>query len=37
MSAFGQRLAFDVDGKAVCPESKEVYQLTNGKVIQIHG
>jgi len=37
MSAFGQRLAFDVDGKAICSESKEVYQLTDGKVIHLHG
>ena len=32
MSEFGQRLNFDKDGIAVCPESKESYQLINGKV-----
>jgi UDP-2-acetamido-3-amino-2,3-dideoxy-glucuronate N-acetyltransferase len=37
MSAFGHRLSFDADGRAVCPESQEIYQLTYGKVKQIHG
>jgi UDP-2-acetamido-3-amino-2,3-dideoxy-glucuronate N-acetyltransferase len=32
MSEFGQRLKFDENGIAVCPESKEKYQLKDGKV-----
>ena len=32
MSEFGQRLKFDESGIAVCPESKEKYQLKDGKV-----
>lgn len=32
MSEFGQRLAFDAQGVAVCPESGETYLLENGKV-----
>jgi UDP-2-acetamido-3-amino-2,3-dideoxy-glucuronate N-acetyltransferase len=32
MSEFGHKLVFDKDGKAVCPESGEVYQLKEGKV-----
>lgn len=32
MSAYGHRLEFDTNGQAVCPESKEHYQLNNGKV-----
>ncbi|MEM1119333.1 MAG: acyltransferase [Bacteroidota bacterium] len=35
MSEFGHRLAFGDNGKATCPESQEVYQLLNGKVIKI--
>ncbi len=35
MSEFGQRLRFDENGLAICPESKETYQLTNGTVIKI--
>jgi len=35
MSTYGHRLTFDENGKAVCPESNEIYQLTNGKVIKI--
>ncbi len=32
MSEFGHRLEFDDKGIAVCPESKETYQLTDGEV-----
>ena len=32
MSEFGHRLDFNKDGMALCPESKEKYQLINGKV-----
>jgi UDP-2-acetamido-3-amino-2,3-dideoxy-glucuronate N-acetyltransferase len=32
VSKHGHKLVFDVDGKAVCPETKEVYLLSNGKV-----
>lgn len=32
MSEFGQRLIFDKQGKAVCQESKETYELVNGVV-----
>lgn len=32
MSEFGQRLAFDVQGVAACPESGETYLLEQGKV-----
>lgn len=32
MSEFGQRLAFDAQGVAVCSESGETYLLENGKV-----
>lgn len=32
MSEFGHRLEFDANGIAVCPESKETYQLENGAV-----
>lgn len=32
MSAFGHRLTFDENGLAVCPESNERYQLTDGLV-----
>jgi UDP-2-acetamido-3-amino-2,3-dideoxy-glucuronate N-acetyltransferase len=35
MSEYGHRLKFDDKGFAVCPESKEKYQLTNGKVINL--
>ncbi|MCX6232995.1 MAG: acyltransferase [Bacteroidetes bacterium] len=35
MSEYGQRLAFDKDGLAICPESKEKYKLENGKVIKL--
>jgi UDP-2-acetamido-3-amino-2,3-dideoxy-glucuronate N-acetyltransferase len=32
MSAFGHRLTFDQQGKAVCPESGENYALIDGQV-----
>jgi UDP-2-acetamido-3-amino-2,3-dideoxy-glucuronate N-acetyltransferase len=32
MSRYGHRLKFDETGIAVCPESKEKYQLKNGRV-----
>ena len=32
MSEYGQRLNFDVNGVAICEESKEEYQLLNGEV-----
>ena len=35
MSEFGHRLEFDDKGMAVCIESKEVYQLIDGKVSKI--
>jgi len=36
MSEYGHRLHFDDDGIAVCPESKEKYKLTDGKVSKIY-
>lgn len=35
MSEFGHRLHFDENGIAVCPESKERYELYNGRVRKI--
>jgi UDP-2-acetamido-3-amino-2,3-dideoxy-glucuronate N-acetyltransferase len=35
MSEFGQRLNFDKNGIAVCPESKESYRLENGTVSKL--
>lgn len=32
MSEYGQKLIFDKDGKAQCAESKEWYQIIDGKV-----
>jgi UDP-2-acetamido-3-amino-2,3-dideoxy-glucuronate N-acetyltransferase len=32
MSEFGHRLNFDENGLATCPESRETYQLKNGRV-----
>lgn len=38
MSAYGQKLEFDVSGLAVCAESKEQYRLCNGVVSKVsHG
>ena len=35
MSEYGHRLRFNEDGVAICPESKEVYQLKDGMVSKI--
>ncbi len=35
MSEYGHRLNFDKDGFAVCPESKEKYELKNGVVSKV--
>lgn len=35
MSEFGHRLEFDKDGIAVCPESKEIYNLDQEQVIKL--
>lgn len=35
MSQYGHRLSFDENGIAICPESKEKYQLNNGRVAKI--
>lgn len=35
MSEYGHKLSFDKDGFALCPESKERYNLKNGKVSKI--
>lgn len=35
MSAYGERLHFDQNGRAVCPGSGEVYQLIDGNVAKI--
>ncbi len=35
MSEYGHKLKFDSQGFAECPESKEKYQLKNGKVIKL--
>ena len=35
MSEYGHRLLFDEEGTAVCPESKEKYQLKDGNVNKI--
>ena len=32
MSEYGHKLKFDKDGKAVCPESKVIYELKDGVV-----
>jgi len=38
MSEYGQKLEFDSSGLAICPESKEKYQLKNGVVSKVsHG
>ncbi|MCF6171466.1 MAG: N-acetyltransferase [Bacteroidales bacterium] len=36
MSEYGHRLHFDAEGMAVCPESKEKYQLENKQVYKIN-
>lgn len=35
MSEYGHKLVFDKDGCAVCPESKERYQLSEGRVTKV--
>jgi UDP-2-acetamido-3-amino-2,3-dideoxy-glucuronate N-acetyltransferase len=35
MSEYGHRLTFDGNGRAICPESNDNYQLTDGKVNKI--
>jgi UDP-2-acetamido-3-amino-2,3-dideoxy-glucuronate N-acetyltransferase len=35
MSEYGHKLNFNKDGKAVCPESREVYQLKDGVVTKL--
>ena len=35
MSEYGHRLNFDNEGIAICPESKEKYQLGNDEVKKI--
>lgn len=35
MSEFGHRLEFDLNGKAVCPESNDIYTLIEGKVSKL--
>jgi len=35
MSEYGHRLNFDENGKAICEESKDVYELKDGKVVKI--
>lgn len=35
MSEYGHRLEFDTEGKAVCPESEQEYELEEGKVSRI--
>jgi len=35
MSEYGHRLHFDINGRAVCPESKETYRLENGEVTRV--
>jgi len=35
MSEYGLRLNFDENGIAICPESKEKYQLTKGQVTKL--
>jgi len=36
ISEFGHRLNFDENGKATCPESKEIYQFENQKVTKVN-
>lgn len=35
MSEYGQKLKFDANGDATCPESNEKYRLENGKVFKV--
>jgi len=36
MSEYGQRLNFNTEGLATCPESGQKYQLNNGHVTRIN-
>lgn len=36
MSEYGERLYFDASGRATCPESGDVYQLTDQKVQKLN-
>jgi UDP-2-acetamido-3-amino-2,3-dideoxy-glucuronate N-acetyltransferase len=36
MSAFGERLTFDVQGTAICPHDGSIYQLKEGVVTRIN-
>lgn len=36
VSEYGHRLEFDNDNRAICPESKELYELNNGQVNKIN-
>ncbi|MEQ9166585.1 MAG: N-acetyltransferase, partial [Fulvivirga sp.] len=35
MSEFGHKLHFNSEGKAICEESKEQYQISNNQVTKI--
>ncbi|WP_343700851.1 acyltransferase [Chitinophaga sp.] len=35
MSEYGHKLAFNEDGRAICPESGEIYELNNKQVIKV--
>ena len=35
MSEYGQKLEFNKEGHAICPESKEKYKLENNKVVKL--
>lgn len=36
ISEYGQRLIFNEEGIAICPESQEIYKLENNQVSRIH-
>ena len=35
VSEYGHRLVFDENGRAICPESNQIYQLKNNKVVRL--
>jgi UDP-2-acetamido-3-amino-2,3-dideoxy-glucuronate N-acetyltransferase len=35
MSEYGHKLVFDIEGKAICQESGEIYRIENGQVSKI--
>ena len=35
VSEYGHRLVFDTAGRAVCPETGEVYQLQDDRVVRL--